>query len=492
MHNDTFPEVDLSPQVILNCDKNSGDQGCHGGDPNSAYKFIQAHGLPSETCAPYEAKGHDVGKTCTSTDVCRNCDPSAGCSAQKTYRMWYVDEYGEVTGEEDMIKELQRGPIVCNVAVTQQLLNYTGGIFVDQSGAKEQDHSISVVGYGQEEGVKYWIVRNSWGTYWGENGYFRIVRGVDNLAIETGCSWATPTEAKWIGKDEPQRKNLKYVNPEHKVQTDWAAVGGEKIISPLPHETLKSEDLPANWFWGNINGVNYLTLPRNQHLPQYCGSCWAHGPTSALGDRLNILRMRNHTSIFPEINPAPQVLINERAGGTCNGGNPAGVYKYAHEHGIPDETCQQYQAKNNPHGLSDYLNRCETCAPTNSSFSPGACVEVTNFKAIFVSEYGSVRGADNMKKELYARGPIGCGMDVTDQFELYTGGIYSEKKFLAVINHEVSVVGWGVENGTEFWWVRNSWGTYWGENGFFRIKMHSDNLGIEDFCDWGVPIMPKM
>jgi len=84
-----------------------------------------------------------------------------------------------------------------------------------------------------------------------------------------------------------------------------------------------------------------------------------------------------------------------------------------------------------------------------------------------------------MKAELYARGSISCGVDATDSFEKYTGGVFEEKGF-AGINHEISVVGWGVdETGGEYWIGRNSWGTYWGESGFFRIRMHRDNLGIE-------------
>ena len=66
---------------------------------------------------------------------------------------------------------------------------------------------------------------------------------------------------------------------------------------------------------------------------------------------------------------------------------------------------------------------------------------MTEFPTYWVGDYGSVRGADDMKAEIYQRGPIGCGIDATEKLEEYTGGIFSEFKLLPFINHEVSVSG---------------------------------------------------
>ena len=94
-----------------------------------------------------------------------------------------------------MLQEIyQRGPIACGISVPDSLESYTGGIYEDTTGDIGIVHEISVVGFGLENNTKYWLVRNSWGSHWGEAGFFRVVRGINNIAIESDCAWATPKD----------------------------------------------------------------------------------------------------------------------------------------------------------------------------------------------------------------------------------------------------------------------------------------------------------
>ena len=89
-----------------------------------------------------------------------------------------------------------------------------------------------------------------------------------------------------------------------------------------------------------MEGINYLTVLRNQHIPSYCGSCWAHAATSALSDRIKIQRR----AAWPDINISPQVLISCGPDDGCHGGDSGKANAFmAQKEGITDETCSIYQ-----------------------------------------------------------------------------------------------------------------------------------------------------
>merc|ERR1740121_2715328 len=102
---------------------------------------------------------------------------------------------------------------------------------------------------------------------------------------------------------------------------------------------------PDSFTWCNKDGVNYCTMSRNQHIPQYCGSCWAHGAISALADRVKISRGAKGI----DINPAVQHMLNCGGVGSCQGGSIDGPYQWLKEisdkgEGISYETAQPYLA----------------------------------------------------------------------------------------------------------------------------------------------------
>ncbi len=100
---------------------------------------------------------------------------------------------GTVKGEEDMMKEIMTyGPIACGVDA-DPIENYKGYDIIKDQG-KEINHIVSVVGWGTDpDGTKYWIMRNSWGEFWGNEGWARVLRGNGGaIQIESDCAWANP------------------------------------------------------------------------------------------------------------------------------------------------------------------------------------------------------------------------------------------------------------------------------------------------------------
>ena len=84
------------------------------------------------------------------------------------------------------------GPVSIAFEVTDEFESYSSGVFVDSTCNQDPEHvnhAVLIVGYGSENGQDYWIVKNSWGPSWGEDGYFRIVRGANACGLATCASY---------------------------------------------------------------------------------------------------------------------------------------------------------------------------------------------------------------------------------------------------------------------------------------------------------------
>jgi hypothetical protein len=120
-------------------------------------------------------------------------DEGPSCFPVKKVVRYRAREFGRISGEHAIMKELLNGPVTCGIACSPEFTyNYSAGVFEDTTGFLDIDHDVEIVGWGEEDGVKYWNVRNSWGTYWGMQGFFKIVRGTNNLGIESDCHFVHP------------------------------------------------------------------------------------------------------------------------------------------------------------------------------------------------------------------------------------------------------------------------------------------------------------
>ena len=183
----------FSVQFPLSC--NFYAEGCEGGYPIMVGKFFHEFEIVPEECFEYTQ----------STNQCSNV-----CDYTKYPKKYYVGDYGYIGGyygalnEVLMMKEIRaRGPIPGNIIVPLTFNYYKSGIYSERPLKKNSgifnktsmieneidflkvEHSTTIIGYGEENGVKYWIGMNTWGNDWGENGFYKILRGENEMNIET-------------------------------------------------------------------------------------------------------------------------------------------------------------------------------------------------------------------------------------------------------------------------------------------------------------------
>jgi cathepsin X len=307
--------------------------------------------------------------------------------------------------------------------------------------------------------------------------------------------------------------------------------------------------LPKNFTWQHIKDHpiypllpegNYVSPVENQHVPQYCGSCFAFGSLHVLADRYYIMNMLNYTidkknkqKLLNEINqgkkdlndyekslidtelvPPSQIqlsvqqLLNAIPKMTClTGGDSGLVYDFImRQNGIIDSTCKPYLADAKPKQANP---ECYTCNPPPSlsqakcssrgdgyketDFSAQCCVVpegsfprynlqgFNNISDIYKKPNGdydfkSVEQA--VKRELFLHGPITTCLDA-EPVRPYTKGIFNDTNASKHINHLVYIVGYGTgPDGKTYWIIKNSWGTFWGLGGFININTDCAGLNL--------------
>ncbi|CAE7296582.1 XCP1 [Symbiodinium sp. CCMP2592] len=155
--------VSLSEQQLVDCSKKFGNEGCSGGLMDNGFKYEEQAPVCTEDSYPYLAKN----------GICKASGCKVGIPAHG------VTGYKDVKAddEQSLMDAVSKQPVSVAIEADQMAFQlYKGGVLSKTCGTK-LDHGVLVVGYGTEDGKDYWLVKNSWGSTWGESGYVKLERG---------------------------------------------------------------------------------------------------------------------------------------------------------------------------------------------------------------------------------------------------------------------------------------------------------------------------
>jgi cathepsin C len=228
-------------------------------------------------------------------------------------------------------------------------------------------------------------------------------------------------------------------------------------------------ELPSAWDWADVNGMNYLEPVMDQ---ADCGSCYAASSVRMLTARHKI--KTNDTNALPWSISFPLHCSEYNQG--CKGGYGFLLAKWSDDVGLLPANCMRY-------------NTVGSCKLECDLKTLGKRYRAANHRYV-----GSFYGHANEQlilEELVRNGPLAIGLEPDEDFMFYSDGVYKSSKTKLhaegaeweQIDHGVLLVGYGVENGTKYWKIQNSWGPDWGEDGFFRIARGVDESAIESCAE---------
>ena len=250
------------------------------------------------------------------------------------------------------------------------------------------------------------------------------------------------------------------------IEEEIKALLTDEEVYPELEEEEESEptfgDLPESYDF-RTNNPECAAAIKNQAS---CGSCWAFAGSTALAMRFCVAS-KGATNVV--LSPQDSVSCDTNNSG-CNGGNRLRTWQYYESTGIVTEECFPY---------SSGTGTVEACITECKNGDPWKKYKVTGAKAI--------SGVNTIKELLLADGPIHTGFTVYQDFMQYKSGIYQHVSGSSLGGHAVVILGWGSEDGVDYWIIQNSWGAAWGENGYFRIKM--GDCGIDSYAVVGNPVL---
>jgi len=195
IHSNSTIHVGLSELDLVCCD--TLDSGCEGGWPDTAWLYAMDSGLVTNACIPY----NQTIPTCPpDQQPCLNFVPTPPCpSGCSNGDSWNSDLHYAASGysvgatvAQIQTEMLTNGPVQAVFSVYEDFLNYTSGVYKHLTGSLVGGHSVKIIGWGVLNRQPYWLVQNSWTVSWGDQGYFMILRGVNECGIEDGIYAGLP------------------------------------------------------------------------------------------------------------------------------------------------------------------------------------------------------------------------------------------------------------------------------------------------------------
>jgi cathepsin L len=186
--------VKLSEQNLIDCSASYGNNGCDGGAAENCFTYVSKNGLETESAYPYNQQ------TYNDYDYATDPFPESCTYSSKKNAVPSISGYKSVTPTESalQIAVATIGPIAIAIdASLQSFQNYKGGVYNDtacKNGNNDLDHAVLLVGYGTLNGIPYWLVKNSWNTGWGVEGYVYMARNQKNMCgVATDASYPVVT-----------------------------------------------------------------------------------------------------------------------------------------------------------------------------------------------------------------------------------------------------------------------------------------------------------